>query len=172
MKAMLCAVLVVLFWSTVSLPLAFAGVDEGVVAYDQGNYVTALREFRIAALNGDARAQYNLGVMYRTGNGVSQDYQEADRWYRNASEHGHVLAQFSLGLMYKEGFIGKKYVQDQGIVNNYVKAYKWFSIAAAGGHTLSEETMGTIVDKMSDDEVLTAQNLAQKWMEIWPVVSE
>ena len=34
--------------------------------------------------NGDARAQYNLGVMYETGNGVEQDSAKAVELYRHS----------------------------------------------------------------------------------------
>ncbi len=43
---------------------ARAGFDEGVEAYDRGDYETALKELRPLAEQGDADAQYNLGVMY------------------------------------------------------------------------------------------------------------
>ncbi len=42
---------------------AWAGWDEGIVAYHRGDYATALREFRVLAAQGDADAQHNLGVM-------------------------------------------------------------------------------------------------------------
>ncbi len=62
---------------------AWAGFDEGVAAYNRGDYATALREWRPLAEQGDASAQLNLGSMYDAGVGVSQDYAEAVRWYRN-----------------------------------------------------------------------------------------
>ena len=45
-------------------------------------------------------AQYNLGVMYDQGDGVTEDHAEALRWYRLAAEQGHAEAQFNLGVMY------------------------------------------------------------------------
>ena len=44
---------------------AWAGFAEGVAAYHRGDYETALRELRPLAEQGDADAQYNLGIMYR-----------------------------------------------------------------------------------------------------------
>ncbi len=41
---------------------AWAGFAEGVAAYERGDYATALREWRPLAEQGDAEAQYNLGV--------------------------------------------------------------------------------------------------------------
>ena len=142
-----------------------AGFDEGIAAYDSGDYKAALREFRVLARQGDARAQYNLGVMYQTGRGVTQDYQEADRWYRNAAEHGHVEAQFSLGLMYKEGLLGMMYKKGVGVVKNYMKAHKWFNIAASNGHAASKENMGIVASQMTPDDISKAQKLAQEWSE-------
>ena len=50
----------------------------------------AVRWFRLAAEQGDATAQNNLGVRYGTGRGVPQDDAEAVRWYRLAAEQGHA----------------------------------------------------------------------------------
>ncbi len=60
---------------------ARAGWEEGVAAYDRGDYATALREFRPLADQGYASAQFNLGVMYGKGQGMPQDHAEAVRWY-------------------------------------------------------------------------------------------
>ncbi len=58
---------------------ATAGFDEGVAAYQRGDYRTALREFVRLALAGNSSAQFNLGVMYDLGQGVPQNYAEAVR---------------------------------------------------------------------------------------------
>ena len=65
---------------------------------------------RHAAEQGDADAQYNLGVMYATGEGVPQDEAEAVRWYRLAAEQGIATAQTNLGPMYD---IGEGVPQDE-----------------------------------------------------------
>ena len=79
--------------------LARADFAEGLRAYENGDYVTALREFREAADTGDARAQSKLGAMYDTGQGVERDDAEAVRWFRKAAERGDLVAQYSLGTM-------------------------------------------------------------------------
>ena len=55
---------------------------------------------RHAAEQGDADAQFNLGVAYATGRGVPQDDAETVRWYRLAAEQGNASAQANLGFMY------------------------------------------------------------------------
>ena len=52
------------------------------------NYEEAVRCYRLAAENGYARGQWNLGAMYDFGYGVTQDYQKAVDWYRKAAEQG------------------------------------------------------------------------------------
>ena len=64
------------------------------------DYAEAVKWYRLAAEQGDAVAQYNLGVMYDNGQGVPQDYAEAVKWYRLAAEQGYAHAQRNLGVMY------------------------------------------------------------------------
>ncbi len=64
---------------------AWAGFDEGVAAYHRGNYAAALRQWRPLAKQGNAKAQYNLGIMYDKGRGVRQDYAQAHMWYNLAA---------------------------------------------------------------------------------------
>ena len=60
----------------------------------------AVRWYRLAAEQGEAIAQNNLGLMYSNGWGVPQDYAEAIRWYRLLAEQGKAGAQNNLGVMY------------------------------------------------------------------------
>ena len=80
-----------------------ADFDAGVAAYDQDDYATALQEFRPLAAQGDARAQFNLGLMYANGEGVAEDDSQATEWYRQAAAQGDTQAQFNLGWMYATG---------------------------------------------------------------------
>ncbi len=76
---------------------AWADFSDGVAAYDRGDYATAFSEWKPLAEQGNAGAQFNLGVMYYKGRGVPQDYAEAVKWYRKAAEQGNAGAQFNLG---------------------------------------------------------------------------
>jgi len=49
-----------------------------------------LNELKKQANNGDARAQYNLGIMYKKGQGVEKDYKEAVKWFELAADQGYV----------------------------------------------------------------------------------
>ena len=83
--------------------LAAADYESGYAAYWRGDYWTAYREWRPLAEQGDAQAQYNLGMMYESGKGVPGDSAEAVKWYRRSAERGYLEAQLRLGAMYDNG---------------------------------------------------------------------
>ncbi len=112
---------------------AWAGFDEGVAAYKRGDYATAIREWRPLAEQGDAEAQFFLGLMYYIGKGVTQDYAEAMRWYRKAAEQGHAEAQSFLGFMYALGLV---------VPQDYTKAVKWYRKAAERGNAKAQKFLG------------------------------
>ena len=114
-----------------SLALAFgAGAamaqdfQKGFTAYNEGDYATALKEWRPLAEQGDVTSQYNIGQMYRKGRGVLQDDAEAVKWYRLAAEQGYADAQYNIGVMYKNG---------RGVLQDYAEAMKWSRLAAEQG---------------------------------------
>jgi TPR repeat protein len=49
------------------------------------DYTEAVKWYRLAAAQGDAFAQFNLGVMYSKGDGVPQDYVQAHKWFTLAA---------------------------------------------------------------------------------------
>ena len=60
------------------------------------NDTKAVELYTLAAEQGNANAQYNLGVMYAEGRGVPKNEQVAAAWYRKAAEQGHASAQQKL----------------------------------------------------------------------------
>ena len=68
----------------------------GLDAYNAGNFKIARMEFTYLAEQGNAEAQFFLGVMYSNGFGVPQDHGKALQWYRRAAERGHESAQAKL----------------------------------------------------------------------------
>ena len=117
---------------------ATAGFDEGVAAYERGDYAAALREFMPLALGGDSSAQYSLGVMYTQGEGIAQDYAEAVRWYRLAADQGNASAQYNLGVRYHDG---------EGVPQNYAEAARWFRLAADQGLAQAQFALGLMYDR-------------------------
>ena len=76
---------------------AFADTKAGVDAWSRGEYETAVKEWRPAAVDGDADAQFNLGQAYKLGRGVKTDLDVALDWYRKAAAQGHLQAADSCG---------------------------------------------------------------------------
>ena len=66
---------------------------------DKQDYQQAFNWYQKSANQGYATAQYNLGVMYRDGQGVRQDYQQAFNWYQKSANQGYAAAQNNLGVM-------------------------------------------------------------------------
>ena len=96
---------------------------------------TEIEQLRSAAEQGDASAQFNLGLKYYNGEGVPQDYQEAVKWYRLAAEQGDASAQGSLGAMY---YIG------EGVPKDDVEAVYWLRLAAGQGHASAQGALGAM----------------------------
>src|SRR3989442_14870313 len=69
---------------------SMAGLAEGVAAYKQGDFATAVHEFLPLAEHGHAEAQFYLGAMYSKGWGVPQDDTAAAQWYRRAAPRGRA----------------------------------------------------------------------------------
>ncbi len=110
-----------------------ADFEAGVTAYKKADYATALREWTPLAEQGDASAQFGLGLMYGNGEGVAQDYKTALKWFTLAAEQGDASAQFSLGLMYDNG---------EGVAQDYKTARKWYTLAAEQGLAIAQSNLG------------------------------
>ena len=62
---------------------------KGYAAFEGGDYATALKEWTPLAEQGDAVAPFNLGQMYRNGQGVIQDNIYAHMWWNIAASSGN-----------------------------------------------------------------------------------
>jgi TPR repeat protein len=100
--------------------------------------LSELDRLLVAAEQGDAPAQLNLGWMYFEGKGVPQDYKTAVKWFRLAAEQGDAGAQYNLGLMYAKG---------QGIPQDDKTAVKWFRLAAEQGYADAQHNLGVMYNQ-------------------------
>ena len=139
-----------LFWLTFAAH--GADLEKGLAAAQAGDYATALRQWKPLAEQGEAVAQYNLGVMYDNGYGVPQDYKEAVKWYRLAAEQGEAVAQYNLGLMYANG---------RGVPQDAPTAYMWFNIAAASGNKGATENREKISQRMTPSQIEKGQDMTR-----------
>jgi TPR repeat protein len=70
--------------------------EDGMTAYNRGDYMPAIRLFRPLAEQGNARAQHLIGVMYHKGEGVARNSVRAFAWFSLAAAHGDRDAQAKL----------------------------------------------------------------------------
>ena len=99
-------------------------LNEGIAAYEAGDYKKALKLYEEAARLGNSAAQFNAGSMYYTGKGMTVDKAKALFWYEKAAEQGSADAQFFCGVMHYNG---------DGTEVNLDKAVYWHEKAAAQG---------------------------------------
>ena len=158
MKKIISALAVVVALSVSSLNYGTAHAqdfDKGIAAYSAGDYATALQELRPLAEQGDAGAQFLLGIMYRNGRGVLQDYTEAVSWYRKAAEQGDAGAQNNLGFMYGNG---------RGVLQDNILAHMWANISSANGNENGSEGRDIMAKEMTPQDISAAQAMARDCM--------
>lgn len=110
-------------------------LGDAISAYRSGKHAKAYRGFSKLAANGDAIAQYNLGVMFLTGQGVKKNRRRSVKLHRKAAEQGLAVAQHGLAILYYRG---------QGVRRSYAKAAKWFRAAAEQGYPDAQFNLGVM----------------------------
>jgi TPR repeat protein len=145
-----------LFWFlNLSLCTAYAAdFAAGLDAYQKGDYVTAIKEWRPLADQGVAEAQFNVGLMYVDGQGVPMDFAQAVSWFEKAAEQDYGKAQLNLGAMYGVG---------KGVKRDYVQAYKWLNICAAKGDGKCAAQRELVAKKLKPSQLAAAQRLSSEW---------
>ena len=134
-------------------PVSAADFQKGSTAAQSGDFATALREWTPLAKQGDARAQYNMGVMYSKGQGVPQDYKIAVKWYRLAAKQGGASAQLNLGVMYGMG---------RGVIQDNVYAHMWGNIVASNGQENGRKLRDIVAKRMTPSQLEKSQDLARE----------
>ncbi len=94
-----------------------------------------LRWWQQSAEQGDADAQFNLGVCLE--NGMAEDKKLAAEWYRKAAEQGHASAQFKLGICLENG---------AGVTEDKKAAVEWYRKAAEQGHADAQFNLGLCLE--------------------------
>ena len=118
------------------------------------NCVEAVRWYHLAADQGYAAAQSNLGAMYDRGEGVPQNYRQALKWYRKAADQGNAIAQYNIGAMYASG---------HGVPQDYVTAHMWFDLSAAQDDDDAAKNRDVIAQRMTPAQIAAAQKLTREW---------
>ena len=182
---LICAIVVMFF-----IARAAADYEEGVNAAFGGDFDTAFREFSVAAESGLDLAQYNLGILYFTGQGVDRNLDQAYRWTLAAAEQGHVNAQFNLGSLYYEGdgvgqdpeqamvwyysagkaghpdaafLLAKMYQEGDTVSEDPVQAHAWASMAVSNEHQEGPSLQDELESRMNTEQLSQARRLFARW---------
>ena len=163
--------------------------QRGFQALEQQDYKRALYYLSFLAANGDARAQYNLGIMYRDGLGVKKDDVQSLAHFVEAAENGHMLGNYSVGLAFLAGKgsdvnaeaaihylkeaallghaispieIGNLYFQGDLMEKDYVSAHFWWSLAYDRNAPSALELLTALQSKMDQEQRIQASLLQRK----------
>lgn len=140
--------------------------EQGILAYQAGQYDSAFLLFNKAATKNHAKSQDYLGHLYFTGKGVVKSYSQALKWYLKAAEQGNIASQKQLAMIYSTGRYGGEqsteqaaywyeraaalgdvpamyrtgiaYYEGKGVKQSQTLAIDWLKQAAAGGYEPAE----------------------------------
>ncbi len=138
-------------------PAALAAtLEDGVAAHARGEYELALDIFLPLAKQDNMAAQYNLGQMYRKGNGMAVDFVEAARWYRLAAAQGDAQSQYNLGVMYYNA---------QGVPRSLVLSHMWLTLSAPGGAEGAARNRALLAKQMTQEQISEALQLSRNCLQ-------
>lgn len=112
--------------------------DQGVAAYDAGDFPGAYRIWEQLAREDDLAAMRNTAQMLRQGKGVAKDTKKAFNLYMNAAEKGLVTAMANVGDMYLTG---------EGTAKNPEAAAAWYARAATAGLSLAQMKLAEMYER-------------------------
>ncbi len=107
--------------------------EDALAAWSRGEYANAYWLWRPLAEQGNADAQFYLGLMNESGQGVPRNDAEAIKWYLKAADQDLAVAQFNLATMYAKG---------RGVPQNEREAAKWYRLAADQGLGAAQFNLG------------------------------
>ena len=132
-----------------------ASTVAGQRSADQRAPAKSLPDLRKLAAQGDADAQWQMGVRYHNGEGVPRDDVQAMQWFLRAADQGHVTAQATLGAYYWAG---------RGVPQDLSKAYFWSALALADGDENSKSRLEGLASQMTRTQISAARQQAEVWI--------
>ena len=111
------------------------------------------------AHEGNAEAQWQVGFMHETGEGVTQSKEEATKWYMKSADNGFADARFCIGKCYMLGL---------GVEQNEELGLEWFERAAAQNETSALNQLAYAKGKFFKPNKSKALSLISKNIEIDP----
>lgn len=148
-----------------------ASIDEGIRAYNKGDYTFSFIEFSAAAKRGEPVGKHLLASLYYQGHGVGRDLTKAVQLFREAADANYLPSIANLALMYSSGDgvpkdikkgleyglkaakagdiqsqfnLGQAYRKGIDIQQDYSKAIYWYKLAAENGSLSAQNEYGLL----------------------------
>ena len=161
----------------------------GFQALEQRDYKTALYYLSFFAANGDTKANYNLGIMFREGLGVKKDDVQSLAHFIEAAENGHMLGNYAVGRAFLTGKvsdidakaaihylteaallghaispveIGGLYFRGRLVEKDFVSAHFWWSLARDRNAPRASRNLDALLSKMNQEQKRQAFLLQNK----------
>lgn len=116
---------------------------------------------RTRAENGEAEAQFSLGIVLACTQSETRDYAQAIHWYTKAADQHHAMAQLNLGIMYDRG---------QGVIRDEIQAERWLRKSAEQGDPGAQFNMGVRCQRTSMGETepaaIESRIESYKWLSL------
>lgn len=106
---------------------------------------------RLAAANGDASAEFEVGARLAEGKGTSQDLAEAARWYQRSASKGFAQSQYRLGTLFERGL---------GVEKDLGRARIWYGRAAEQGNVKAMHNLAVLA---AGNETAPDYETALRW---------
>ena len=130
-------------------------LEEAKARLLQKDYAAAHAIYLTLANQNDAKACYNLGLMYQQGDGVSRNMEEAVNWFSKSADLGYKEAQYALASLVFQR-------QTQSI--SYQQAVTYYEQAAKQGHVKSQLNLGMLYFR--GDVIAQDLPAAVKWISL------
>tara|TARA_Y100001936_G_scaffold254048_1_gene324054 strand:+ start:4820 stop:5440 length:621 start_codon:yes stop_codon:yes gene_type:complete len=165
-----------------------ANLLTGVNAWSEGNYVLAHNLLKPLSVEGNAIAQYIIGLMYFRGKVVKKDHKKSIEYMYLSAEQGYFRAEHKLGSIYFSSLLGKPdykkaikwfrrasrhgyapsqyflammYENGYGIKQDYMLAHMWFNLASKK-NIIAKDERDRIARKLSPSQVIDSQKMAEE----------
>jgi len=86
----------------------------------------------LSAKRGNVQAQYDLGLLYKHGQGKTKNLKDAFKWMHKSALKGYTPAQYEFALMFHYGI---------GVKQNLELARLWFTRASKGGDSRAKSIL-------------------------------
>lgn len=121
--------------------IVMVGLGTTFPAMVQANNTSSVLIIFPQAKRGDVDAQFQLGTMFLTGQGVPEDHSEAMKWFIKAAQQGDARSKCSLGKMFYAGL---------GVGQSDTDAIKWFEDAANQGYVEAQFELGSMLESSKE----------------------